>query len=205
MPKTFLTKTSEFFQKCCNGEWKEASTRNIELLEADSNVFSTYLQWLYTGELIATEESRRQGLRAIDSNTRLSVAHATFKALAVLGIFGDMIMDSAFENAVVDEIIKTREATVYDPSTAAVRTIYNNTASSKNIKRLFVDYYASEVSTSYLAENRSALHEDMLFEIMIRLHGDRKALTVKDADRLRPSWESRCDYHSHSDKVPKCT
>lgn len=205
VPKTFLTKTSEFFKKCCNGEWKEASTGKVKLPEADPDAFSAYLQWLYTRDLVATEESKRKDLWASDTTTRVSAARTTFTALAALGAFADMVMDPAFENAVVDEILKAAEATRYFPWPMGSRSVYDSMPGCRNIKRLIVDYYASEVKTRYLVENRASLHEDLLFDVLKRLHEDRKAPGRQGTDRLQPSWEKRCKYHTHNDEVPKCT
>lgn len=202
--KTFLTRTSELFQKCCSSGWKEAKERTVELPETDPDNFATYLQWLYTRELVATETPDLHELKTEDRQVRAEAASAIFATLIALGTLADMLMDSAFENAVVDEIIKTKEATEKVPSPAKINIIYANVPRNCNIKRLIVDYYASEVNTNFLIEERDYLHEDVIFDIMVRLHKDRKESAENGFDRLRPTWERRCDYHTHNDEVPIC-
>ena len=206
VPKTFLTKTSEFFQKCCNGEWKEASTRTVELPETDPDEFAIYLQWLYTGDLVANEDNRLQDLKTEDWEARIEGARTIFPALIALGILADMLMDPAFENAIVDEIIMAENAISHCPSSTSSKTLYDNVSGRSNIKRLIVDFYATKVDIRIVREQRATCHEDMIFDIMIRLHEDRKQPADERLDKLRrPSWEKRCKYHTHNDKVPKCT
>lgn len=205
VPKAFLTKTSEFFQKCCNGEWKEASTHKVELPDAEPDAFSTYLLWLYTGELVVTEDERLKDLKKKDREARFEVARLVFRELAALGVFADMLMDSAFENAVVDEIIKTYVATRHSPAPMDCSTIYENISGSHNLKRLVVSFYTAAVSTDFLFENRDNLHGDLVFDIMARLHRAQQDLTGKDDIKAWPTWKRRCEYHTHNDNVPKCT
>lgn len=143
-------KSSEFLQKCCNGQWKESSTKTLKLPETDPGVFSAYLQFIYTGELVATDEchlhaSKVESDKCSDQGSeevKRNIAQRTFLALTKAAILADMLLDMTFGNTVVDEILKTQDALRFMPSPSNAAEVYSRIAGSSNVKRLMVDFYA---------------------------------------------------------------
>jgi hypothetical protein len=44
--ESFLTSRSEFFRRAMNGNWKEAETRIINLLDDEGKIFARYINYV---------------------------------------------------------------------------------------------------------------------------------------------------------------
>lgn len=197
MPKSILTRSSDFFKKCCSSDWKEGYENKVSLPEVDSSAFQSYLQWLYVKELVATDEIEEEDVRSKSEKIRQTIAKEAYGRLGDLAILADMLLDLAFGNAIVDVYFKTAERTCLYPSIAQASAIFDVIAGSSNFKRLMVDWY-STVPVQFLRENESSTNAAMLFDIMIRL---REKGMYED---IVPRWSRRCIYHEHNEDVPKC-
>ncbi|KAK3112819.1 hypothetical protein LTR53_010500 [Teratosphaeriaceae sp. CCFEE 6253] len=126
-----LCSRSAFFQAALNKEWKEGQKRKVELPEEDCSDFSRYVHWLYSGKLAVKQ----------------STGEPLYHVRVALYILGEKIIDSRFQDSVVNAIIATTRETVGPgnrvyPNMRNVRRIYKNTPEGSPARRLLVDMYA---------------------------------------------------------------
>ncbi|EMC94153.1 hypothetical protein BAUCODRAFT_112939 [Baudoinia panamericana UAMH 10762] len=194
VPRSFLTKSSEFFVTCLNGAWKEASSKEVKLPDIMPDIFEIYLQWLYTGELVYTD----QDLNDMPGGD-IILALAVYRALIRLAIAGDVLQDIPFRNAVVDATISVLPKIPILPSAGLINLAYENLPRAGGLIRLMVrDAAGSWIAQDTPCEEGPAKFlADVIGELRTAM---RNGTILRDYVKL----EERCTYHEHNDRVPKC-
>lgn len=201
MHKEILTKSSNFFKACCNGhDWKESVTKIVELPDDDFEAVSTYVHWLYYGDLMVTEcGGLPPDVRSRPQRERVGIAGSIYPQLGKLSVLSDKVGDDVFTNDVVDCFLTTFEKTWTWPDTAAIQRTHDQLPPSSLVRALLKDIYRSCEKYENAMETRSALSKDFIFDMMVAL------LQRQGQGQARyPTVVDRCKYHVHNDKVPKC-
>ena len=165
--------------------------------------FSVYLQWLYTGTIVISDEhldDMNTG-KDLSNKDRTQLAADYFGALFQLVILADRLGDLALSNATLDAILRTNQQLGYGPTVDNVRLAYEALPESSSLRRLVVDYYSYIVDPSFMTQNGKEFPGEFIFDVMLRLKKD--AATGKRLASKYPG--TRCRYHQHNDKVPKCS
>lgn len=199
VPKSFLTKTSDFFYACCNGEWKESKTKTVKLPEQQPDAFATYLQWLYTGELVL-EQSFDDLSRESPRDERRQVAHDCNAELISLAFLGDQLAEPGLINAVIDTMIVVFNKCGFLLRKRVVKSLYQDLPENSAVRRLVRDFYATNIQIEYMESHKADYAEELVFDVAIALMKERQS-----GQKLKtPSYAVRCDYHEHNEKLPKC-
>lgn len=203
MYKEILTKSSDFFKRCCNGHnWKETKTKEIMLPEDDSEDVATYIAWLTTGELVVDESEDCQGidLQSAPYKDRNTVARRWHKALCELAVLADKLGDDHFTNAVVDEFLHIIYLCNMVPGEATIAILYERLPSSYPLLRIAVDCIRALEYEAAFDDKDSMYPKAFLLDLARAMHKDQGKKRVPC-----PSYSNRREYHVHNDRLPKCT
>ncbi|CAK4018747.1 btb poz domain containing [Lecanosticta acicola] len=195
--KSFLSKTSEFLKRACNGDWKEGEAKKIEFPEQAPEVFEIYLQWLYTGDLVFLEEATPSK----DAPGVEGYAARAFHSLVDLYCLADMLRDSHACNTVINKIIKMSKKILCGPLASEVSRVYAMTTKTSKLRLLFVDYYATYCDRDFYQNSSNALPHDFLTDVL----GNMATRLRSGSNRLAaPGDVPKCTYHEHNDACPRC-
>ncbi|KAK3703249.1 hypothetical protein LTR37_014589 [Vermiconidia calcicola] len=186
-------------QACLRGEWKEVSTRSVKLPEIDSESFSTYLQWLYTNEVVVSDEDiTDEHIVKARYGERLPVFQRHFAAFFKLAILADKLGNARLANAVVDRIILVARVVRLGPSACNIATVYSQLPESSPVRSLVVAYYATEVKAEFMTKHKEQFPYQFIFDLMV--HSKKRE---EEKTSNTPSYPGeRCRYHQHNEKVP---
>lgn len=161
-----LLSSSLFFKKALSGKWEESNTDSVKLPEVEPDIFTIYLHWLYFGTLPVLHNASGSG--SDRGNEDLEIAKAY--------VLGDRLIDTKFQNAVIDAIIEKNSSNLLNrnnwcPSGKVIEYIYNNTHESAKIRKLFIDLYMQRCQGSWLQDSphRTKLPQPFLLELVTRL------------------------------------
>lgn len=139
--KTLIT-TSDFFKACCDGhDWKESNTKTIELPEEDPEAVSTYLSFLYTGELVVTKDALPTSAETSSKEERWQMWIDHYWPLFGLAFLSDKFGDAALNNAVMDAMIHVVSITGQYLAGNGIRFLYSRLPSSSPVSRFVRDAY----------------------------------------------------------------
>lgn len=201
VPKTFLTKTSEYFQACCRGPWKEAESKTVTLQDAEPDAFATYLQWLYTGEVVVSDELDEAVTPLSSYEERRDLATAAYLPLFELAVLADRLGDVTCGNAVADATIELLCQVAISPPCGAMQVVYRRLPQSAGLRRILVEWLATRANIQAVENKKATLLDcpELTFDVMIQ------ALKISKGEKIEPpTLHTRCKYHEHTDKVPKC-
>lgn len=162
-----LRNTSAFFDKALSGTWKEATERTVEMPLDEAEIYKIYAQWLYTGMLPSSLGGSDNG-------------HTTFLTLAKAWVFGDKVLDSNFQNTIIDAIKERRvwerlASAVYlsDLNDPVIPFIYNNTTKQSPLRRLLIDIWLqnwrSDWGCEFTEEQKEKIPKAFLLDITAML------------------------------------
>ena len=184
--ENLICASSDFFKKATRGEWKESRERSVRLEIFEEEVFQIYIHWLYRHTLpVRVDEP---GLVGNDEYLQLAKAY----------VLGDYLLDTNFQDAVIDAIIektgsKVRDDQCWYPVGTVIRYVYDNTLESNMARKLLVDLYAARGKGSWLREwaTEEDLPKEFLFDVAVAVLDLRPQLVLKH--KANP-----CKYHKHT-------
>ncbi|KAJ4365549.1 hypothetical protein N0V83_008168 [Neocucurbitaria cava] len=147
-----------FFQNALKPEWCLGRNGDpIDLSDHDPEAFEHYLQWLYS--------------RNLAKNLPLTL-------LASLYITGDSLMDTAFQNAVIDcfKPRNRRESDRMVITAGAVNIIYDGTLAGSPARQLLVDVFCWRDCSMLIKGNVvDEYHPDFVNDAFLALADNRRA------------------------------
>jgi hypothetical protein len=175
-----LCASSEYFRTITRLQWTDLESKPIILNSENPFVFKSYVQWLYTQRIV---------YGASDFTKTEKWIH-----LANSYVLGERLIDRRYQNAVLDTILSYCMERDTFPSNAVIRIIYNGTPSSSPARRLLVDFWACEATTSWSGLGRlikatcPEFVEDLVSALILR-----RSRPSKDTSR---PWRNRPElYH----------
>ncbi|RAK77502.1 BTB/POZ domain-containing protein [Aspergillus fijiensis CBS 313.89] len=181
--------SSPFFEKALAGEWKESAQRTIQLRDDEPEIVALYIHWLYCGKL------------AVCCGEPGRIPNSEYLDLVKAYVLGDKILDTLFQDAIVDAIVESRRSTGQDETSSypfgeALEYAYNRLAETAPILELFVDMYVSDAHSSWLHKIADSTTVPQPF--LLRL-------ASKLLDRCDASWDplKACNYHTHGKNPTK--
>lgn len=184
--ENLMVARSPFVRTALNNDWKEAKSRVIPMPEDQPETFSTYQQWLYSGKLFSRH----------DEGTIEDAAE--YELLVKAYILGEKLMDSRFQDTILDCIVqKLRKTSTFDIGLSNL--VYENTPSNSPLRRLWCDVYAWSGSPSWLDESK--LSECVHAEFLMDLSRLQMSFWGGERPKQIPYAGNTCDYHHHRDGV----
>lgn len=119
-----LTRNSKFFENAMKSEWRTDSTKPIDISTTHPQTFEYYCRWLYT----------RQIVRLYNVSPSNQLAH--------LYVLEEHIMDTVFQDIIVDTFIRRYKEFLLVPDKLAIKILYAGTAINSPVRRLMVDIWA---------------------------------------------------------------
>lgn len=138
-----IIKSSDFFAKALNGNFKEKEEGVVRLPEQKSEDFALYVEWLYSGVVCSATEDDVEETEFEESEE--------WCLLLDLYVLGDAIQDTAFQNTVLDGFIERMNAVNRYP-TAIICGIFGTLPPASSLRKLFVDVFVHFHSSNWLDE-----------------------------------------------------
>lgn len=196
--KQFLTKSSGFFRKTCNGDWKENQTKKIELPDTTPKIFSIYLQWLYTGELIVSDDDFPP---PSDKDASQRTAIQQYDEIIDVYIFADSILDLDFQNRAMDYALLIDYKTNFTPGTQNhIQMVMEGTMPGCPLRRYLVDSLCTSATSHWLIQHGPTMPVEFLTEAVAAF------ATIRDTGGAAtdPCSRPKCHYHIHNDETSRC-
>ena len=181
-----LQSSSAFFKAALKQQWSEGQAHEVKLSEDKAHVFGIYAGWLYTGKV----------------NTTL------WPYLARLYALGEKIIDSAFQDDVVNVLIaRTPEKDTNDgrefPGQRDVARIYRDTPVGSPARRLMLDLYAIHGMPGWITEKTLPYDKEFLHDLAKLMLEHKNDRNLPSAVRRNLDSGVPCAYHKH-DKDKLC-
>ncbi|KAJ4334000.1 hypothetical protein N0V95_009288, partial [Ascochyta clinopodiicola] len=192
--ESHITPQSDFFKNALKGEWKEKTTRTVELPDCDSKSFSIYLDWLYTGCVCITQEDDDQGK---DSEDGITVDYEWTKWADCFRV-GDFLQDSDFKDAMINTAIEKIISEDINYKNLA-EDVYTFSQPTSRNRRLAVDIALNTWPDSdFQCIDGNSHPPEFLADLITAMGGKLRAVL----DRRSPEDFLRnidtCEYHEHS-------
>lgn len=186
-----LRTTSNFFRSALKKEWMEGEENTIKLPEEDPFIFRLYAEWLYTGNIFCKSEA-----------TTITRDHET---LIDLYIIGEKMLDTVFQDQVIDAILALSKETNLELALHEVSRIYDSTPPGSPMRALVCDKYlisGVNTNTERMAEIGESANREFLFDLLTASL-DRCRLTLgMFSDIARRGKPPGCAYHHHAKDEP---
>ncbi|KAF7122784.1 hypothetical protein CNMCM5793_000894 [Aspergillus hiratsukae] len=169
--ETLIRASSSFFDKAMAGDWKESQQRTIQLPEDEPGIFALYVKWLYCGTLpVVCDEPGLPG-------------NSEYINLVKAYVLGDKILDSKFQDTVIDAIVeksqsKAKDGQCWYPNMGVIKYTFKNTSESAPIRKLLVDMYAGFARSSWIHTWAADLPQPFLFQLASTLLDRRRGTTA---------------------------
>ncbi|KAF2660741.1 hypothetical protein K491DRAFT_774638 [Lophiostoma macrostomum CBS 122681] len=159
--KNLICERSAFFANALKPEWVKANGKKIELQDDDPEIFSLYLQLLYTDKLPvkgretpkSSDNLKKSSDREHDDFWRSKDAECI--QICQLYILADKLQDVTSKNTVVDAIIELlQEIEVLEDADLGpfldfdvINRVYDGTPESSPLRRLMTDHWIHHANT----------------------------------------------------------
>jgi len=185
----FLTHYSEYFSKALNGPWKEAEDKVVRLVDIDPDVFSLFIEWLYTQNMPSDEVLWANKFDPDDNMWKIQL-YVFADRFAVLSLRTSLNRKISLED--------------FWPH-AAIIYAFDNLPPTNPILDLFVDlHYATWTSPKRVHMDPVTMHnlpKDFLMRFYQRVGYECKRGTIPTKN-----FElDRCSYHGHVDDKDKAS
>lgn len=114
---------------------------------------------------------------------------------------GDMILDNAFTNAVIDELLRICEKCETIPSYESINYCWEKLPHDSKLLDLFAELYATEMELKDFDMIVTKLPAEFVVKVAKIAIRDRKA----NFDMRRPMRKLKCHYHMHKSVKENCT
>lgn len=199
--KSLVCKSSEFFQASVSVQWKEGQENTIRLPDCTPQTFSTYIGWLYTNEVDFLEEDEKNLPWVENDGTPLTQTLKLTKRAIDCYQLGDMVLDTGFSNAVMDELIKICEKCSTVPSYESIDYAWQKVPHGSKMIELMGNFYSTEMDVKEFDKMLPKLPAEFVF--MVARAGIRDKLC--DYRMRQPIRKLRCHYHQHRSLEETCT
>ena len=166
----------------------------MKLPEVQAHTFDVYTCWIYTGDVEVLSDSAEAKGPPIQYHQHMNCD--TYRRILTLLIhafsLGDVLQDTTFKNAIVDEFATLSAASHKIPQPPMVDLMWNTISHESTFAKAFVDVVAVHVGVQYFSEHTGSYPVDFVVEIAKACVRDRE-LSVAQRGLGRP----RCFYHDH--------
>ncbi|KAF2242119.1 hypothetical protein BU26DRAFT_555820 [Trematosphaeria pertusa] len=174
---------SEFFRRAMNGNWIEKEERLVKLPRDKPELFSIYVNLVYTNKLTTTPKT------SAGKAPSVAAIGQEYQTMCELYVLCEKLQDTSAKDATVTAIlsmihVRHNRGGYRGPPPRAVRTIYEGTTSNSPARRLMVDLWTS-VTASTLAKVAGSLPHEFIVDIATTLLNERtegKQNTAKNSN-----------------------
>jgi hypothetical protein len=184
--KTLICSKSSFFENACSGNWASAQTNTVALSDTKPDVFEAYMHWVYTSNVNMD----------FIQDPRGTESYPSFRALAQLWIFADMVLDFELCNEVIDITFAISIELQGYASPATLAFIWENISTDSPLCTFHVDIFTSVVDAEEYENYKTQLPYDFKMELASRY------MRNEEYDKIycSPSRRTTCSrYHIHGD------
>lgn len=199
MHKSLVCKSSEFFQASVSVQWKEGQYNIVRLPDCTPQTFSTYIGWLYTNEVDFLEQDEKKLAWIEKDGTPLTQKLRLTKRAIDCYQLGDMLLDSGFHNAVLDQLINICQKCNTIPSHESINHAWKTIPHRSKLVNLIVDLYATKVTIKEFDMELPRL--PVVFVSMVAMAGVRD----RQCDGRKLASKAKCHYHKHGSLNESCT
>ncbi|KAL1627159.1 hypothetical protein SLS56_006582 [Neofusicoccum ribis] len=181
--RELICAASPFFKAAFEGDQNnQDGIVTLHQDQYDRDAVETYLKWLYTNQILSPSGDDE------------------FRYLIDAYLTGDKFGDTAFKNAVLDEIIE-RCSQQNEYPTDIAEYIWSNTAEGSPLRRLYIDFYAWVSDSDFYAMDDGGSDvlvapREFLRDVLCRMSEVRNRCRFPGA-YIYPWVMNRCQYHEH--------
>ncbi|KAK5675406.1 hypothetical protein LTS10_011848 [Elasticomyces elasticus] len=191
-PKAFfvhpslLVKHSAFFAAALKKDWQEGQDRAVKLPEAEPEVFSNYVQWLYSG--------------AVPCKDATNSGEAD---LIKLWILADLLMAPKLQDLIATTIITARRTEKCTLAWEVVNETYSKTAEGSPLRRLVIDLYVKAGTADWLSKDTRTVPQEFMTDLTKALLSQRMVKETAKTEELKGLYAGvPCGYHVHDKDKP---
>lgn len=193
-----LKSGGEFFVAALKEEWRKYKAP-ISLPEDDPKAFEVYAQWLYTGKIFSRPFSDSRAA-AFDSQN--------FGLLTALYVLGDRLMDSVFQDRIMDAIVAMNvQTTMFMPAQRLVDFICGRIPAHAAMRRWLVQWYArwshnDLASGDGWRDMLKIMNHEFLADLVVEMSRQAR-MSNEDRDKTQALLKSPgCTFHHHIANEP---
>jgi hypothetical protein len=170
---------SPFFANALKPAWVSSREgKPINLEHVDSDIFTPYVQWLYSHQI--------------------DIAHDTIR-WARMFVLGEQFMDVEFQDMMVEVLVRCCEAKKY-PICGEIDIIYSGTTKGSPVRRLLVDIYVWFAGPVWIENERiDEKSQDFVKDLLLAFFIQRQAVWKKRKSE-RP-WNQDLSKHLVRTKI----
>lgn len=203
-----LTERSGFLKAARSSRWIQDSQQPTDLTDLDPEVFSNYLQLVYTGKYIHLDANSSSFPEA----TGLVASHPFYPqmmALVKLYVLADKLGDLTSMNLAMDEFITIHQQSPVIVPFLLMAWIYKFTPPSSPLRTVVRNIVLFEADFDfYKDEKTKQLPVELLLDVLredSRLKESNPDKPIAELYNVPISGVDKCRYHQHDDEHPRCT
>ncbi len=167
-----LSSRAEYFQRAMNGHWMESNTRVISLSDVEPEIFSVYLNSVYTGK-IPSMTMRKAEVEALPWEEFRDVVGSEYDIMFQVYVLAERLNDPLTKNNIIHAVfdladLHTSEGDWRVPPPSSIRFVYDGTPEKSPARRLMVDMW-SRIDSASIALYVEVLPKPFLGDLAIRL------------------------------------
>lgn len=191
--KDVLCEQSSLFRAATKPEWSGEGRRVVKLPDEKPKMFSTYLQWIYTGQVVDHGEPESE--------------EEVLSCLLPLYILADKLGTPKLKNDCIDLIreLLVRKNAIF--GSADTEIAFDNTPTTSSLRKLVVDTWVYTrprddlLETAYLEE---CPHEFVCAVMQGLYYAAKRNAFSLDRHQIPEEKKAKCYYHEHDEFAPPC-
>lgn len=187
--RNIVCQTSDYFQAACNGKWKEAKEKVVNLPTIKSHVFGIYVCWLYTSKVDIKDDPDLMYDESMTARQRSWLQMDLLDAYAA----GDYLQDRTLRNAVIDEFRSLIEGTDEVLDQENVIYFWDIVRQDSKLSGLIVDYYSADYNPDLFDLRVAHFPVGLTVAIAKKYVRDKQT----DFSSRKPRNKPKCYYHEH--------
>lgn len=174
--ENFICAKSKFFQAACRKEWSEGAHKLIRLPEVEPDIFSSYLNWVYTGGLAVNVPKQ-------DPVTPKETKYGNFVKLYLLG---DTLDDLSLRNSTMGILVNSN----YQLMPASITLAFEHTPTQSLLRKMLVTFAALRWDRACFAIFKAKYHPEFVQDLAeyLMYQTDKQKTSPKDFVNKLPEF-----------------
>lgn len=165
--------------------------KTIRLPHVNPRLFNSYVQWLYTGNVIVLDSNEIS--EDIGGNTQ-------YYQLTQLWFIAEELKDTGLRNTVIDAMMELHRESGQPITLSSIKLAYRKGCTGATLRNYIVDCHVAYLTMESLREMQKKIPFDFAFDLLC---AKIKARDAGNVDHMR-SFQHRCTYHEHYEDAPIC-
>lgn len=192
--RRLISQNSDLFRTACSKRWRNDEDEGVSLPYEEPCDFQVYLDWVY---------AQRQQPPSFFIKPRKHADgryHRRAERLCALWVVGDYVLDRAFKNVVMDELLADPSPRKHLMARDAIVDVIVGTNADCTLRKWLVEHLTVYATPEDLDALREHMDSDLAFTVVRKFAETRNKKSYDIYDHTL-----RCaSYHEHDDDEPVC-